>query len=465
MDHKNKQIVIVGAGITGAAAALYLAQHHVSVKIIEQNWTTPERIVGELLQPGGYLALKALGLSEYVAEIDAQAIYGYVLQSKSSSVVLNYDAATSNPEIHGLGFKNEKFLANLRIALTHHPLIECIEGKVERLHEENHTIKGVYYRDTKNKIQFLPSSLCIAADGMFSALRKDLSRASHQVSSFFVGLLLEDISLPLPDYGYVFTGAKSPVLAYPVGSRQVRILADYPNSTPPHRGESLNRFLNEVVGHQLPDSMKNSWNSALQKGKLKFMPNHRLHAAPIKKGGVVLIGDALNMRHPLTGGGMTVAFSDILHLVKSLVPTFCKEASSANFDNILNERIQHFYATRHQYVAGINILADALYQVFNHPQLKDACVAYLSKGEKYAQAPLQLLSGLSQDTSVLMRHFFGVAWLGAQKQWTINLKAQPIKKTYSTLKDAVKIVSPLYADEIPDSNFSSALFLANKILP
>ena len=43
-------------------------------------------------------------------------------------------------------------------------------------------------------------------------------------------------------------------------------------------------------------------------------------AAPYPTPGALLMGDAFNMRHPLTGGGMTVALSDIVVLRNLLKP-------------------------------------------------------------------------------------------------------------------------------------------------
>lgn len=42
--------------------------------LLEKDLSEPDRIVGELLQPGGYVALKALGLEEAVVGIDAQRV-------------------------------------------------------------------------------------------------------------------------------------------------------------------------------------------------------------------------------------------------------------------------------------------------------------------------------------------------------------------------------------------------------
>lgn len=55
-------MVIVGAGVLGASLAAVLGRDGRRVTLIERDMCTPDRIVGELLQPGGYKALKKLGL-------------------------------------------------------------------------------------------------------------------------------------------------------------------------------------------------------------------------------------------------------------------------------------------------------------------------------------------------------------------------------------------------------------------
>ena len=44
------------------------------VLLLERDLAQPNRIVGELLQPGGYVKLKALGLGDAVEGIDAQKV-------------------------------------------------------------------------------------------------------------------------------------------------------------------------------------------------------------------------------------------------------------------------------------------------------------------------------------------------------------------------------------------------------
>jgi len=52
----------VGAGVLGSAMAAVLARDGRRVTVVERDMKEPDRIVGELLQPGGYRALKELDL-------------------------------------------------------------------------------------------------------------------------------------------------------------------------------------------------------------------------------------------------------------------------------------------------------------------------------------------------------------------------------------------------------------------
>ena len=62
LEHHEADIVIVGAGIVGCAAAVAFGKQGRSVILLEKSLKEPDRIVGELLQPGGVNALEKLGM-------------------------------------------------------------------------------------------------------------------------------------------------------------------------------------------------------------------------------------------------------------------------------------------------------------------------------------------------------------------------------------------------------------------
>lgn len=55
-------MIIVGAGVVGCAAAKAFGEDGRKVLLLERDLNEPDRIVGELMQPGGMHALKKLGM-------------------------------------------------------------------------------------------------------------------------------------------------------------------------------------------------------------------------------------------------------------------------------------------------------------------------------------------------------------------------------------------------------------------
>lgn len=91
------------------------------------------------------------------------------------------------------------------------------------------------------------------------------------------------------------------------------------------------------------------------------MPNSMLSPSPISEPGIIVAGDAFNMRHPLTGGGMTVALRDVVRLrdIFSSVPF-----ESLSDQTVLSAKLQEFHYSRSASSAVINVLACALYRLF-----------------------------------------------------------------------------------------------------
>ncbi|KAL2346510.1 hypothetical protein Fmac_000510 [Flemingia macrophylla] len=79
-------------------------------------------------------------------------------------------------------------------------------------------------------------------------------------------------------------------------------------------------YLKTMIAPQVPSELHDAFVAAVVKGNIRKMPNRSMPAAPYPTPGALLMGDAFNMRHPLTGGGMTVALSDIIVLRNLLRP-------------------------------------------------------------------------------------------------------------------------------------------------
>lgn len=463
-------VCIIGAGVAGASLAAYLGRNGRKVVVVEKSMAERDVIIGELLQPGGVLKLREMGLEESLTGIDAQAVEGYALFMNGENFRISYPHENGQA-ITGRGFRNGKFLQSLRKQMLQAPNVTLLEGTVTDLMEENGKVTGVRYSAKENKEErSVRAMLTVVCDGMFSIFRERLSQNQKRVSSYFLGLILKDAELPYAGHGHVIVAKPSPCLVYPITGSETRMLIDFPWTEAPRKSPELTDYLLNTIGPQLPPQILPSFYAAVEEGKFKVMPNHLIPATPVVKQGAVLLGDSLNMRHPLTGGGMTAAFTDVQNLANRLIGV-----EDFAIEEQVTDAVRAFYETRHQQNATINILADALYGVMSNEDLKEACYSYLKQGGSNAQEPIAILSAVSRNKQLLLRHFFAVALHGAKNIVTGSNKSLAnnftpnqgisarIRRSYAMMGKAVEIVSPLVMNEKPNWFIKSALQLGQKV--
>ena len=183
-----------------------------------------------------------------------------------------------------------------------------------------------------------------------------------QVRSNFVGVILKDATLPMPNHGHVVLGNNAPVLLYQISQHYTRILVDVPGKLPSVGSGQLHKYLRSTVLPDLPVGLQKPFDEALKSSeRLKCMPNSFLPPSINRTEGLVMLGDAMNMRHPLTGGGMTVAFNDVVLLSKLLSP---RVVPSFEDTRLVLEQMRTFHWKRKSLSSVINILAQALYSLF-----------------------------------------------------------------------------------------------------
>ena len=307
-------MIIVGAGIAGSALAHSLSQCRpidappLRIALVERSLAQPDRIVGELLQPGGMEALKTLGLTWCTDDIDAIPCHGYSVIKGGEQVHIPYPNGAQ-----GRSFHHGLFVMQLRKAARQARGVEMIEATVTEHIDCPHTGRALGVQITRkvdadskvSSVDVLRAQIIIAADGAYSKFRSALGvvpRAPVAKSHFF-GAILKHAPLPMMQHGIVTLVPNSgPVLMYQIDSTETRMLADIRLPLPPNPKSYL---LDNVVP-ALPSQVQPCVIEALQNNRLRSMPNSFLPASMQgqhgSKDGVILIGDALNMRHPLTGG-------------------------------------------------------------------------------------------------------------------------------------------------------------------
>lgn len=381
MSSAKYDVIIVGAGIAGPAMAWALSTSSalrsslpqsnqrskpLRILLIDRDLRTPNRIVGELLQPGGVLALKRLGLERALDNIDAVREKGYcVIRPKDSG-----QGTTSGFEqVHipypegqeGRSFHHGEFVSALRSCATSAPGVTVLEAKVStKVVYCPHTgrILGIRATSTgeNQREQIYLAKLTIFATGTSDfrravylpgpnedrnpiqtpskATSTQRSLGTKSLGSFY-GLLLPHPSvshiLPMHQHGAVILipGSAGPLLCYQISSVDTRILIDIPKGHP--HAKNVQNYVRNVILPNLPTpALQDSLQRLISddeanhgKLKLRSMENPFFPAPPQgrrqTREGSILIGDAWNQRHPLTGGGMTVALWDVVTLASELI--------------------------------------------------------------------------------------------------------------------------------------------------
>jgi squalene monooxygenase len=158
-------ICVVGAGVAGAPMAAYLAANGFKVAIIEKDMREQDRIVGELMQPGGVTQLREMGLGHVLEGFDAQTITGYALFLRDQHFSITYPEQQT-----GRGLRNGKMLQAMRNHLYTLDNITIIEGTAVSLIEDNQKVLGIQYipKGTDSTAE-ISATLTIVCDGMFSS--------------------------------------------------------------------------------------------------------------------------------------------------------------------------------------------------------------------------------------------------------------------------------------------------------
>lgn len=321
--------------------------------------------------------MKKLGLEECLEEIDSVRVKGYEVIYYGHGVEIPYPENAGDAEAgsqattegqknrpEGRSFHHGRFIRRLREVAMREENISVVESTVTDVVKCGHTdqIVGVQCL-TKGEKDVYFGQLTVLADGYASKFRKQYIPRTVVSKSRFWGLELIDADLPRPLHGHVILGSGAPVLLYQIGTRETRALVDVPEGleSASAKNGGVKDHLRNVVLPSLPESVKPSFERALAEGKLRSMPNSFLPPSVNRVPGMVILGDAMNMRHPLTGGGMTVAFNDVVLLRDLLNPDIVPEMGDTR---VVLKQMERFHWRRKNLTSVINILAQALYSLF-----------------------------------------------------------------------------------------------------
>ncbi len=315
MSDQQTDIIIVGAGMVGSAAALSLARAGFVVCLVEANelpqWSEAEynlRVCA--ISAASERLLKNVGVWRQILACRASPYDHMHVWDASSN--LDFDAADSG-QAH-LGHIVENNLINVSL------IEQCQSQSNIRLLTASR-LSAMTWEDDHVQIKLdngddISSSLVIAADGGNSQLRRLSGIESYRHDYQQTGIVARvRTSLSHENTAWQRFLASGPLALLPLsdGSCSIVWSADQP------RAEELLTLNDKEFSEQLADAFEHRLGSIEVLSERAGFPLMLANARTYVKGRIVLLGDAAHRVHPLAGQGVNLGFQDVAELTSTLL--------------------------------------------------------------------------------------------------------------------------------------------------
>lgn len=311
-DKTHFDIVVVGGGMVGAAAACLLAQQGWQIAVIEQTEPdaySPEQAMDlrvSAISPASVRLLQQAGVWDALLAMRIRA-YTELATWEVPGLETHFHAQEAGvPE---LGFIVENRLIQLalwqRLQTLPNVTLLC-PAQVSALVQQSEDATV-----TLNNGQTITAAWLLAADGANSRLRSmagiGINRWDYRQDCMLINVDLEDDAPPItwqqfypngPRAFLPLAGHKASLVWYDTPEKIAQLVALSPTQ--------LEREVKRHFPEQLPAC------TVTQSGAFPLI---RRHAQHYYQGRVILLGDAAHTIHPLAGQGVNLGFKDVACLV------------------------------------------------------------------------------------------------------------------------------------------------------
>lgn len=395
---RSYDVVVVGAGPTGVAAAVGFARQGAEVLLLEAAPQAAHRFAGEWIHPAGGAILEQLGIYPHEATAHHTPAQGFVVfpDDGSEAIPLDYvPAPGSHQNPRGLTCEHGDLVEALRESLAPAGVrmlaparVVDVQGDLVRFRHDGqeHTVRG---------------ARIVGADGRSSVVRQKLRNGeSAELVSRMAGLELNNVELPFEGYGHVLLGGPGPILLYRIDQNRARVCIDLPAQHPERRTDAA--YLWEAFGPRFPKQLRPAFRRALEEQRLSWAANRFLPRTFYGEGAVSLVGDAVGFYHPLTASGITIGLKDVASLLAS--PDAAAYQKSREPESYVPE-----------------LLANALYQVFvrddaGAAQLRKAVFDTWRREPSERRRTMAILAGDESRLREFGGAFVGIAWEALREQ-------------------------------------------------
>ena len=308
-------VVVVGAGVAGAALAAVLARDGLNVVVLERETQYRDKVRGEFIAPWGVAELDRLGLHDLHLEAGA---------GHTSSVV-PYDETVTPEAAEAHPFSLDDLLPGVPGALNvGHPeaceaLAQAAVGAGATLVRGVHAVTvtagsepAVTYVHDRFEHE-LRCRLVVGADARMSSVRRQIGIKLHETTpqTICAGLLVEGLTEWPSAMSTVGTEGDRHFFVFPRPQGRVRLyllwdIADKARFTGPNRQKE---FLDAFLLRCLP--LAEAIAASKPAGPCASYPMNDSWCDEPFVEGVVLVGDAAGWNDPIIGQGLSISLRDV----------------------------------------------------------------------------------------------------------------------------------------------------------
>lgn len=358
LDGTRHDVVVVGGGPAGLAAAIVAAEIGASVLVVERRALPPDKACGEGLLPPAVRALDRLGVLDEIAASERRSFAGIrFVQEDGTSARLPLPSG-------GLGVRRTALVEAMtrratRLGVT---IVErTAVGGVDR------SPAGAIVRTSHGDVD---ANLVIAADGLHSPLRRAASLNAAPPRHRRFAMRQHFAVRPWTDCVEVHVDAHGEAVVTPVGERAVNVNVVWDADTFAHpTWERLAaRFpaLTTHLGSSAPLSMVRG------AGPMERRATRRTCER------LLLIGDAGGFIDSIAADGLAMAFNSALVLREALPTILARQSTAAS--------LAGYERAARRLFRGYHGVTGSLLWIARHPRVRRPLVRYLGRHEAIGDA-------------------------------------------------------------------------------